>query len=54
MLLSVDRLGQQEVQVVQGHGGNQGQHAVLMGDLHRDVDTGQRRGRRIHLQTAQG
>lgn len=34
MLLPVDGLGQQEVQVVQRHGGHQGEHAVLMRDLH--------------------
>ena len=38
VLLPVDGLRQQEVQVVQRHGGHQGEHAVLVGDLHRDMD----------------
>ena len=42
VLLPVDGLRQQEVQVVQRHGGHQGEHAVLVGDLHRDVDSTQR------------
>lgn len=33
MLLPVDRLRQQEMQVVQRHGGHQGEHAVLMRNL---------------------
>ena len=38
MLLAVDGLGQQQVEVVEREGGDQGQHAVLVGDLDRDVD----------------
>lgn len=40
MLVSVDGLRQQEMQVVQGHGGDEGQHSVLVGDLHGNVDSG--------------
>lgn len=40
VLVSVDRLGEQEMQIVQRQGGDEGQHAVLMRDLHRDVDPG--------------
>ena len=38
MLLAVDGLRQQEVEVVEGEGGDQGQHAVLVGDLDGDMD----------------
>lgn len=40
MLVSVDGLRQQEMQVVQGHGGDEWQHSVLVGDLHGNVDSG--------------
>lgn len=45
MLVSVDGLGQQEMQVVQRHGGDERQHAVLVRDLHGDVDSGAKMGR---------
>lgn len=47
MLAPVDGLGQQEVQVVQGQGGDEGQHPVLVRDLHRDVDPGGGRDTRL-------
>lgn len=44
MLVPVDRLGEKEMQVVQWQGGDEGQHPILMGDLHRDVDSGTNSG----------
>ena len=38
MLLAIDGLGQKEVEVVEREGGDQGQHAILVGDLDRDMD----------------
>lgn len=34
MLVSVDGLREEEMQVVQGHGGDEGQHSILVRDLH--------------------
>lgn len=34
MLVSVDRLREQEMQIVQGQGGDEWQHSILVGDLH--------------------
>lgn len=45
VLVSVDGLGQKEMQVVQRHGGDEGQHSVLVWDLHRDVDSKAEMGR---------
>lgn len=45
MLVSVDGLGQEEVQVVQRHGGDERQHSVLVWDLHGDVDSRAKMGR---------
>lgn len=44
MLVPVDRLGEKEMQVVQRQGGDEGQHPILMGNLHRDVDSGTNSG----------
>jgi len=44
VLVPVDRLGEKEMQIVQWQGGDEGQHTVLMGDLHRDVDSGTNSG----------
>jgi len=44
MLVSVDRLREQEMQIVQGQGGDEWQHSILVGDLHRDVDPGTKSG----------
>lgn len=40
MLVPVDGLGEKEMQVVQWQRGDEGQHPILVGDLHRDVDPG--------------
>ena len=34
VLVPVDGLGKEEMQVVQGHGGDEGQHSILVWDLH--------------------
>lgn len=44
VLVPVDGLGEKEMQVVQWQGGDEGQHPVLMGNLHRDVDSGTNQG----------
>lgn len=45
MLVSVDGLRQQKMQVVQRHGGDEGQHSVLVWDLHGNVDSEAKMGR---------
>ncbi|MEQ2202179.1 hypothetical protein XENOCAPTIV_026349, partial [Xenoophorus captivus] len=51
VLLPVNGLREQEVQIVQRHGGHQREHAVLMWDLHRDVDAVQaEKEQNIYLQ----
>lgn len=49
MLVPVDGLREKEVEVVQRQGGDEGQHTVLMGNLHRDVDSGRKSAVRQQL-----